>query len=289
MLKLWDLKGNLLNTFKNHTDQINASSFSEDGKLLASASDDKTVKIWKSDGTLLNTLSHEKKVNSVSFSLDSKFIISGSDDKTAKFWQQNGILLKTLSHEDKVNSVAISSSGKLIASASDDKKVKIWRHDGKLMNTLSHDDKVKTVKFSPDSKFIASASEDGIVKLWTSDGKEITVIKGTSRLQPNIQFSPDSKMLGIKAGQSSNFNLHMVDGVWVKDWFLAQSYSFSDFLFYPDAKLIATASENEIKYLDLTLDRLIEHGCSWLRDYLTNNPNIDKDDRKLCDDIPTQK
>jgi WD40 repeat protein len=289
-LKLWDLDGKLLSTFSDHTAQINATSFSQDGKFLVSASDDKTVKLWQSDGKLLKTLQHEDKVNSASFSLDGKLIASGSDDKAVKLWQTNGKLLKTLQHTDKVNSVSFSSDGKLLASASDDKTVKLWRSNGTILKTLKHDDKVKTVSFSPDSRFLASASKDGTVKLWSNDGQEVTTIKGTSNSQPIVRFSPDSKMLAIRDSEySQEFKLYMIDSIWAKNNSISLNTQFSDLLFSPDGKSIAVATGNEVKFLDFTLDNLLKQSCNWVQDYLKHNPNVDKDDRHLCDDISTQK
>ena len=67
---------------------VNAIAFSHDGKLLATASNDKTVKLWKNDGTLRNTLvGHNDVVWGVSFSPDDRIIASASNDNTVKLWQ----------------------------------------------------------------------------------------------------------------------------------------------------------------------------------------------------------
>jgi len=126
------------NTLAAHDDYVLSISFSPDGQTIASGSRDKTVKLWKRDGTLITTLKgHEAAVWSVSFSPDRQMIASGSADSTIKLWKRDGTLITTLKgHEANVNSVSFSPDGQMIASGSTDKTVKLWKRDGTLITTL---------------------------------------------------------------------------------------------------------------------------------------------------------
>ena len=141
--------------------------------LIATASDDKTVKLWSLDGRLLRELKgHRDEVNSISFSPDGKTIATASDDKTIKLWALDGTLLRTLpGHTERVMSVSFSPDGSVIATGGFDKTVKLWRtSDGSPLQTFSgHTDWIWHVSFSPDGKLLASASRDKTIRLWQLD------------------------------------------------------------------------------------------------------------------------
>ncbi|CZR62822.1 related to WD40-repeat protein (notchless protein) [Phialocephala subalpina] len=190
-------------TLEGHSSSVYSVAFSHDSKLLASASNDKTIKIWDTNtGSLQQTLKGHSDWfnNSIAFSHDSKLLALASNDKTIKIWDTNtGSLQQTLKgHKDGINSVAFSHDSKLLASASNDKTVKIWdTSTSSCRQTLrGYSGMVYSIAFSQNSKLLASY--DGTVKIWdTSTGSLQQTLKGYNSIVKSVAFSHDSKLLAL--------------------------------------------------------------------------------------------
>jgi len=253
-----------VNVFGDYPDQVTSIAISPDGKILASGSRDKAIKLWHLDsGELIYTLSgHLDRVSSVAISPDGKILASGSLDKTINLWDLlGGKLIHTLSgHLDRVSSVAISPDGKILASGSWDKTINLWDlGSGKLIHTLSgHLDRVSSVAISPDGKILASGSWDKTIKLWhLGSGKVIDTLSEHYDSVLCIAISPDGKTLA-SCSQDTTINLWGLDSGKLLHTLTQYSNYFTCVAFTPNGKILASSSRETIKLWHLGNCKLMD-------------------------------
>jgi RNA polymerase sigma factor (sigma-70 family) len=192
---------------------IQALAFAPNGKTLASANHDGTVRLFDAaTGKQVQVLrGHAHSVVGVALSPDGKVLASGSADHTVRLWSTTtGALLNPRAgHDGGIASVLVSADARRAVTAGTDRTLRIWDlTTGKELLTLrDFKSAIHAVSLSPDDKIIALGMEDGSIQLRHAvSGAIIRELKGHSGMVLSLSFSPDGKVLASAspAGRRSN-------------------------------------------------------------------------------------
>lgn len=243
------------NRLTEHSGTVFDAAWSRDGKTIATASGDSTIKLWNQNGQLLPIKGGNDNpydVYSVSFSPDGNTIVSANENETVKLWSKQGELLTTINsaHEDKVRNVAWSPDGNTIASASEDKTVKLWSKQGELRQTLKGYQKdVMSVTFSPNGKTIATKSFDGTIngtiKFWNQNGQKYNTIKVCDNCTVHsVSFTPDGKTIASASSADNGVKLCDKQGKLLNPSWVERGLS-SSVAWSPNGKTIAIVNNDK--------------------------------------------
>jgi WD40 repeat protein len=175
--------------------------FSGDNSIMATASGDKTIKLWTiPEGKLKTTLTgHTDGVLALRFMNNDTFIVSIGEDKAVNLWSIDSakIVYSKKDHIKAIRALDVSFDDKWIATGGADRE--IFLRDaatGNVVKKLSgHENWIRTVVFSPDSKLLASGSDDKKIILWdVATGKQIREFPQRGWIY-DLQFSNDGKYL----------------------------------------------------------------------------------------------
>ncbi|OSZ61094.1 hypothetical protein OQI_07405 [Streptomyces pharetrae CZA14] len=204
-----------------HTGAVYLTSFSPDGRTLATASYDRTVRLWDvSDPTRPKPLGvplagHTSWVSSAVFSPDGRTLASAGDDGVIRLWDVTDrarpkSLGSLTGHQGTVYLVAFSPDGRTLASASEDRTVGLWdvREPARartLGRLTGHGAAVRSVAFAPDGRTLAAGGDDHTIRLWSTDGpwrtaepgrpRELGRLAGHTDTVHSVAFSPDGRTL----------------------------------------------------------------------------------------------
>jgi WD40 repeat protein len=187
--------------------RVSAFALSPDGKLLALAEGPQIKLRSSTDESLSHSLAHETVVELLAFSNDGRMLVSADESGTIKIWEVNeGQLKQSISTGNIVTALAIDPSGQYLASAGADYLISVWNAAtaAPLLRLKKHENVINALVFSPDGKMLASGSDDRVAVIWDiMAGKSRQTLKGHDLTVSSLAFSPDGQLLATGSGNAS--------------------------------------------------------------------------------------
>jgi WD40 repeat protein/serine/threonine protein kinase len=240
-----------MRTLRAHKGGANTVSYSHDGRHLATAGEDGTIKIWAADtGVLQSTIhAHDRPVTFIQFSPAADMLASASADATAKIWDvATGKLRVTISKPgERVLGVAFLPA-RVVAAASLQEKIEVWDINAPETAVAlgGSGDGFQSLRGSPDGKTIATGSCDGAIKLWDwGTGDLRLTMTGHSGPVRDVVFSNDSRKLA-SAGADGTVRIWDVSNGTKQAIFHGHADSVQTVAFSPDDGRLASGGLDNI-------------------------------------------
>ena len=224
------------------------ATWSNQGKFIATWSNDHLARLWNADGTVVATLTgHTEAVRFITFSPDDQVLVTCARDNTARLWSPTGGLLAILAgHTGNVYEAAFSQSGKYILTRSSDGTARVWDRQGQSLSTIgSPDQYLFDAKPGPSDELFITAEADGSVRCWNADGKLFRVLTTHQGAAREVLIAPKGEnVMSRGTDQTVRFGAAQVEQMHPAGRALRHTTAISGFVLNSDKTRLLTWSDD---------------------------------------------
>ena len=237
----WSRDGKLKRQFKAGGSGAKRPAWHPQGDRIATAHNDKRVRVWGADGKGKPLLVVEG--GSPRWSLNGQYL-SVNASTAVELWNQDGTKARTFeaSPDSAIQAIAWSPDGKWLAAGGEDRKIRLWSQDGKLQRVHEEqEDAIIWLAWSHDSKWLASLRLGGTVRMHKADGTVGALLKCEIRAVHSVAWSLDDKKLALPTG--SGITLWETDGT-LGPLLLGHTSQIQSLGFSPKTGTLASTGDN---------------------------------------------
>lgn len=195
--KIWSMpQVTKVSNLKGHTERATDVAFSPTNNILATASADRTARLWNTEGSTLKTFEgHLDRLARIAFHPSGKYLGTTSFDKTWRLWdvETGEELLLQEGHSRSVYGLSFHHDGSLAASCGLDALARVWdlRSGRSILALEGHVKPALGISFSPNGYHLATGSEDNTCRIWDlRKKKSLYIIPAHANLISQIKFEP---------------------------------------------------------------------------------------------------
>jgi WD40 repeat protein len=252
-----------------HSDFVGRVAYSRDGKLIASLSSDKSIKLWdEASGQEQRTLRGSGFIRSFAFSPNGTELASIDEERVIRFWNlRSGKEVRELKSQiEAVRSLEYSADGRMLVAVGGNISIEQWdAAKGQLLGVKTlpgHSSKLSSAALSPDGQILATGAFTdagySVISLWDlASGRELhqleSFVAGSGPVA--VAFSPNGKTLAASGGNTISL-WDVESGTKLNS--LRMSMFFYDVVFTPDGKSLLSCGGNLIHILDASSLRIIK-------------------------------
>jgi WD40 repeat protein len=257
-----------------HSGGVRHAVWSPDRKIIASGSEDKTIKLWDTTtGKIIKTLAgNNGEIDSLAWNRDGKTLAAANGNQISIWNISTGKLIKNL-FSVRVNLIAWSADGKTLA-AVERNAIQLWdTTTGKLIKTLpGHSMSVRGLAWSMDGNILASAGDgDNIIKLWDkTTGNLIKILTGSGATSNGIDgnngnilnaiaWSQDDKFIATTDIEKTIQLWDVTTGKFIKS-LAGHDGTILGIVWYSNGKTLASVSQDKtVKLWDISTGKVIDN------------------------------